>query len=388
MAINHINQNEIVVSNSNRSAKIVNMDRGTVQKNFDIEKEVVVMSFDKNLTLGTSTGLVVIRDPRANYKSVFWNEAYSGGISDLRVIGNNLITSGYSLNQGTLDNVDWDLRLFDIRKLELPVCQYDTGIPAYLCSSNGNDTRVSCCYIDGFLEELDISAGLISKSPLFQTNIPEGFVPTASSILENYKSAIVGDSGGVLHLWKPIESKTHDAFIEKEPLATVQNKVENLHPVSIDDEFVRFSFIHPKLDFLESQLNDFTNPSKNIAWAEKNALLSDNLGLNCVYDVGKPACLVTDEERAKMVMHGFIGTVPNFSNKKQNQVIKSKDWRDSLEKLESNKTMDIFISSNKNPFYDRNKNLSHGKLYKSSSQNVTFFSFKTSMLNRNFKLFN
>ncbi|PVU96671.1 hypothetical protein BB559_002293 [Furculomyces boomerangus] len=357
MDINKINQNEIIISVGERKAKILNMDRGTVQKKIEAESEVTAMSFEKELILGTATGMIVIRDPRYNFKATSWVDGYSGGLCSLKTSNSYILTSGFTLANGEDITVeDWSVKLFDSRKLTEPISEYNTYTPTTLYTSSELMSKIHCLHDDGFIEELDISSGSIIDYPLFQAEVNDICMATSAAIVGDYKGVAIGDSSGILHFWNYGYPEENSFFSSTEKLNSPSFSTPQINFPVDDDRFRLSSVKSPYYINLENNVNGiFSNQNDNdIRINELPNLLSDSFGKDLVFDAGKPAGKVAAEVLSKMQIHGIVGSVANTTRRRHNQVVESKNWRDSLAKKDKSKSSSVFISNKNRNKFDKN----------------------------------
>ncbi|PVU86650.1 hypothetical protein BB560_006628 [Smittium megazygosporum] len=282
--INKINQNESIIFTDSGEATIINMDRGTIQNKFDFKSIITSSSFEKELVLGTHTGIISVRDPRLRYKDVLWATCYDGNITNLKAIDSYILSNGYFLSEdGEFE--DWSINFYDIRKLTEPISTYETGDPAIICNPNQTTERTALLYPDGYIEDLSIASGEFVTEEMFQMSIEEGAFVTSAATLYNYESIASCDSNGMLHLWNA-ELCRYSGFSAFKPCLPGPDIVEAQSQYSVDDKQYRLSLTLPPKYFPENIEHVLEDKSFNSKL--ENELFSTNYGTRATYDVGKP----------------------------------------------------------------------------------------------------
>ncbi|PVV00877.1 hypothetical protein BB560_004725, partial [Smittium megazygosporum] len=347
--INKINQNESIIFTDSGEATIINMDRGTIQNKFDFKSIITSSSFEKELVLGTHTGIISVRDPRLRYKDVLWATCYDGNITNLKAIDSYILSNGYFLSEdGEFE--DWSINFYDIRKLTEPISTYETGDPAIICNPNQTTERTALLYPDGYTEDLSIASGEFVTEEMFQMSIEEGAFVTSAATLYNYESIASCDSNGMLHLWNA-ELCRYSGFSAFKPCLPGPDIVEAQSQYSVDDKQYRLSLTLPPKYFPENI--DHVLEDKSFNSKLENELFSTNYGTRATYDVGKPTSNLEADDIRKMQIRANIGYVENTSNKKLNQIVFDSNWRIVSELDSEKKGLNMLISTKK--IRDKNK---------------------------------
>ncbi|KAJ3333266.1 poly(A)-specific ribonuclease [Blyttiomyces sp. JEL0837] len=121
---------ELMVSSQQGTLSILNIYRGTLMKEISAEPDIILIKKSRYMCCGSSSGLVTLRDPRTLRVEHSW-QAHAGSLSDMDVVGNIMVTCGFSNRAGQLV-MDPMIKLYDVRTMKsLPPLAFPAG-PSFL----------------------------------------------------------------------------------------------------------------------------------------------------------------------------------------------------------------------------------------------------------------
>ncbi|KAJ3104577.1 poly(A)-specific ribonuclease [Phlyctochytrium planicorne] len=119
-------KSELVIAGQSKYFALMNIIRGTVIREIEVEYDIVLMRKSRMLACGSTCGRVLLMDPR-NLRMEHSIQAHSGTISDMDISGNTLVTCGFSV-RGEHMIIEPMIKLYDIRTMKsLPPIPFPNG---------------------------------------------------------------------------------------------------------------------------------------------------------------------------------------------------------------------------------------------------------------------
>ncbi|TPX57736.1 hypothetical protein PhCBS80983_g03604 [Powellomyces hirtus] len=293
---------ELLVSTSNRQMLLINLFRGSIIKQMDLDDDVTVMKQSRLICCGTASGKVVVRDPRT-LKTENYIQAHTGTISDLDISGNILITCGFSSRSGKMA-CDGMIKLWDIRTMRaLAPIPFPSG-PSYLRFHPRLSSTVLAASQNGQFQMCN--AVNTAEASFYQANV-SGFL-NAVDFSSSGEALAFADTQGVVSLWA-----------EKDD--------PRVNFVSRPTEFADPPALRPDVEISDdSPLSLVGMPYYSTrllsAWPEK-----------MTFEVGQPAPKVPPEILSNVKMIDFVGYAPNprTFRRNQNLAMAKKNRKDTLD---------------------------------------------------------
>ncbi|CAB3984483.1 PAN2-PAN3 deadenylation complex catalytic subunit PAN2 isoform X1, partial [Paramuricea clavata] len=276
----------------------LDLNRHKILQEYTVEPGTCIMKVSSRyLCCGDSSGKIRLRDPKT-LKCEHVLSAHSGTLSDFDVLGNTLVTCGFSSRQGHL-SADRFLMMYDMRMLRsLAPLQTPMLEPFMLKFSSTMSSRVQVVSHSGQLQFLDIGGHMTARSMyIYHVNTHGGMV-AGFDISPNGQASVFGDSAGVVHLWVD-HGMEHLAFNIYSRPTNFADEIHHSHPLAIDDDSVPYSSF-PLPHCSEPLLSDW--PKKLLKRRDRRTPPID------------------PEILRAMVVKGFIGQAPNPGNRLRNQV--------------------------------------------------------------------
>ncbi|RHZ79406.1 hypothetical protein Glove_146g43 [Diversispora epigaea] len=280
---------EILAAGSQQDMLVVNLARGTVVKKIESDCEIVVMRKSRLLCCGSSSGEVILRDPRT-YKVEHKILAHTGTISDIDTTGNLLLTCGFSTRHGNLI-IDPIVKVYDIRTMRpLVPLSFPPG-PCFLKMHPKLSTTVFIASRSGQFHICDV--GNVSYTHFYQANTTSYI--NSFDLSTSGEMLAFGDAANVVHIWGDRKNSKINAFS------------------------------HP------SELPDVPAPKPNIYIGDNDPLSLVGLPYYCepllsvwpygmTFEVGNPPPKIDPEIERNMKMLDFVGYAPNPGNRRRNLV--------------------------------------------------------------------
>ncbi|KAI8801403.1 ubiquitin carboxyl-terminal hydrolase-domain-containing protein [Cladochytrium replicatum] len=280
---------DVLVAGQSHSLSLISVHRGTLLKQMDIEGDVVVMKQSRLVCCGTTTGRVMLKDPRSfNTEHVI--EAHTGTISDMDVVGNTIVTCGFSQRAGQMV-IDPLVKIYDMRTLKtLPPVSFPGG-PALLKFHPKLTSTIYTASQSGQFQVCDL--GNPSQNVEFYQVDLSGYL-TALDISSSGEVLSFGDSTGVVHLW----TEKNDAKI---------------NPYSRSSELPSPAAPVPNIRVTDD------SPLSLIGMPYYNSPLLSGSWANLTFEVGRAPPRIPPEVLPNMKMIQFVGYAPNPGNFKRNQ---------------------------------------------------------------------
>ncbi|TPX70585.1 hypothetical protein SpCBS45565_g01672 [Spizellomyces sp. 'palustris'] len=279
---------ELLVATSSRSLMLINLFRGSIIRQLDVDDNVTVMKQARVICCGTATGRVGLRDPRT-LKEEHSLMAHTGTIGDLDVAGNIMITCGFSA-RGNKMMTDPMIKLFDIRTMRaLPPIPFPSG-PNYLHFHPKISSIILAASQNGQFQLCDVANA--SNVRFFQANI-SGFL-NSIEFSSSGEMLACGDSSGVVSLWteKPdcrVNLFSRPTEFADTPAPPPAVEIEDKSPLSLIG-----------MPYYTSELLS--------SWPAK-----------VMFEAGQPAPKIPPEVLANVKMIDFVGYAPNPGTFRRNQ---------------------------------------------------------------------
>ncbi|KAL1923050.1 uncharacterized protein VTP21DRAFT_9426 [Calcarisporiella thermophila] len=281
---------EIIVGGQQDHMLTVNLHRGIVTKKIDSGDPLVVMRQSRLLCCGSATGNVILRDPRS-LKIEHRVQAHTGALSDLGVMGNYLLTCGFSHRQDTLI-IDPLVKIYDLRTMRtLAPLPFPSG-PCFLAMHPRLSATVFIVSQTGQFQMCDV--GNPSASLKFY-QLPTTSYITAMDISSSGELLTFGDAGSFVHLWKVSDDAKPNNFSSPLELPEPVPPRPNTH-VGEDSPFSLIG-----LPYYRDPLLSTFPP-------------------NITFEVGKAAPEIDSQVLAHMKTIDFVGYAPNPGTHRRNQV--------------------------------------------------------------------
>ncbi|KAI9104701.1 ubiquitin carboxyl-terminal hydrolase-domain-containing protein [Phlyctochytrium arcticum] len=186
---------ELFVSISGKGLMTINFFRGNLIRQMEADSDYTVMKHGRVIVCGSTTGRVSLRDPRT-LREEHTLLAHAGGISDLDISGNILVTCGFSLRNNQMIP-DPMIKIFDIRTnralppLPCPSC------PSYVQFHPQMTSTLLAATQTGQFQICDVSN--TADIGFYQANV-NGYLNSVSFSSSGNLLGF-GDSSGVVSIW-------------------------------------------------------------------------------------------------------------------------------------------------------------------------------------------
>ncbi|GAA6000190.1 hypothetical protein JCM10207_007897 [Rhodosporidiobolus poonsookiae] len=205
---------EIIATGPGSDFCVVHLGRGSIVRRQPTSMNFLHLRRSSQLIGSTMTGSLAMLDTRTPDISVGETVlAHTGGISQLEVEGNYVVTVGYTMRQG-LPLPDPFLKLHDVRYLRpLTPIPFPTP-PAFVRFHPRLSGNVVVASSDGRVQSLDLKD--VGKSSVFQVETPS--MLTSMAISPTGEGLAFGDADGYVHLWsaRPEEGEAQFCRFEGE----------------------------------------------------------------------------------------------------------------------------------------------------------------------------
>ncbi|SCV74095.1 BQ2448_6527 [Microbotryum intermedium] len=217
---------EIVTTGPGSDLFVVNLNRGSVVRRQATPSPFVHLRRSTHLVASSTTGSLVLLDARTSELSTTETVlAHTGGISQLEVEGNYIVTVGYTMRQG-LPLPDPYLKLHDARFLR-PLSPIPFPTPPALIKFHPRISgSVFVASAEGRVQMLDLKE--VGKGSVFQIDTPAYL--SSMAVSPTGQGLALTDVEGYVHLWSAQNDSKFLRF-EAEPieLPDVVDPPERIH---------------------------------------------------------------------------------------------------------------------------------------------------------------
>ncbi|KAJ2255996.1 poly(A)-specific ribonuclease [Coemansia sp. RSA 455] len=312
---------EAFVCTSAGAGSLLNLELGSVAYRASVESSVVAVDYRPDtLLLATSSGDLVLRDPRAGFSvSLAKRAAFGSGpgchATDMVRTADTRVFACGSPGTSVADYAEPGavVRLFDVRKMSEPVLDLEPEYSHVPVRLYADEELLWICHDSGLLTTRSLTVGSVDVAPPPAEAYAE---PTLSSyaymsafgVSPSGSVAVVSDTDGVLHVWsdstEPQMSTGTPSDLYVPPM-----EFDEEGPM-IDDESVPLSSIgmgcpidSPLLSCMDCERQD---------------------------DVGRPVAYVDARVLGSLKQMGAVGYAPNPRTQRRNQQpFASPTWRQS-----------------------------------------------------------
>ncbi|KAJ2804109.1 poly(A)-specific ribonuclease, partial [Coemansia helicoidea] len=300
------------VCTSAGAGSLLDLAAGRVVRRSIIEPSVGAVHFGDTLVLGTSTGELVGRDPRAPSNSMWTASLFQGAVADIAAHRTQIYACGSrpSAGQPYQTEADTVVRVYDTRNTSGPVgsIQCSDGAPRWLQVCDG---ALWIGHTPGYVEARRLSQLGDDGGHLYiEPDLDEYAEMSAFAVAPSGQAALVADSGGVLHVWTSsdppqlsLDGRVSDAVV---PDAEATTGPVGGEGVDIGDESVSLSCV--RMPDATEQLLSF-------------------MGNDVQWDVGRPVNYVDPAILGSLKMMDAIGYAPNPRTRRRSQQPFGRQWR-------------------------------------------------------------
>ncbi|SCZ99141.1 BZ3500_MvSof-1268-A1-R1_Chr3-1g05835 [Microbotryum saponariae] len=217
---------EIVTTGPGSDMFVVNLNRGSVVRRQATPSPFVHLRRSTHLVASTTTGSLVLLDARTSELSTTETVlAHTGGISQLEVEGNYILTIGYTMRQG-LPLPDPYLKLHDARFLR-PLSPIPFPTPPALIKFHPRVSgSVFVASAEGRVQMLDLKE--VGKGSVFQIDTPAYL--SSMAVSPTGQGLALTDTEGYVHLWSAQNDSKFLRFeTEQIELPDVVDPPERIH---------------------------------------------------------------------------------------------------------------------------------------------------------------
>ncbi|KAJ2997993.1 poly(A)-specific ribonuclease [Globomyces sp. JEL0801] len=308
---------ELVVGSSSGTIMIMNISRGSVIKQFDVDQGIVGMKMGKMIATSLSSGHISFRDP-TTFKQEHSIEFHSGGISSLDISG---WLRMYSLNhRGSNLIPDPLIKVFDLRSLKfLPPLSFPDG-PSLVRFHPNYTATILAATPTGRLRMIDINDKTQSKSQFYQSDV-SGYL-TSMEFSSSGELFALGDSFGAIQMWYQRDSPKIN-----------KNSRQSLYRHLVQP--MAYPEITEHMPLSTVGMPYYTKPLLSI-WPN-----------NLVFPIGKPSPKIPPEILKNVKMVDFVGYAPNPKLFKRNQVLVSNSGHPKEPKFRSEQELESMKSGDR-----------------------------------------
>ncbi|KAI8898850.1 ubiquitin carboxyl-terminal hydrolase-domain-containing protein [Globomyces pollinis-pini] len=309
---------ELVVGSSSGTIMIMNISRGSVIKQFDVDQGIVGMKMGKMIATSLSSGHISFRDP-TTFKQEHSIEFHSGGISSLDISGFYLVTTGCSIRGSNLIP-DPLIKVFDLRSLKfLPPLSFPDG-PSLVRFHPNYTATILAATPTGRLRMIDINDKTQSKSQFYQSDV-SGYL-TSMEFSSSGELFALGDSFGAIQMWYQRDSPKIN-----------KNSRQSLYRHLVQP--MAYPEITEHMPLSTVGMPYYTKPLLSI-WPN-----------NLVFPIGKPSPKIPPEILKNVKMVDFVGYAPNPKLFKRNQVLVSNSGHPKEPKFRSEQELESMKSGDR-----------------------------------------
>ncbi|KAK4058405.1 poly(A)-specific ribonuclease [Microbotryomycetes sp. JL221] len=188
---------EIATTGPGSDLYLINTNRGSLMRKQTLSTSLLHLRRSTQLVASTSTGSIAILDTRSQDAVVQETVlAHTGGITQLEIEGNYIVTVGFTLRQG-LPLPDPYLKLHDARYLRpLSPIPFPSP-PAFVRFHPRLSGNVIVATAEGRVQVLDLKE--VGKGSVFQVETPSYL--TAMAVAPTGEGLAFADADGCVHLW-------------------------------------------------------------------------------------------------------------------------------------------------------------------------------------------
>ncbi|KAI8048805.1 ubiquitin carboxyl-terminal hydrolase-domain-containing protein [Syncephalis plumigaleata] len=288
MTTSTLRHSDVIVAGRQRTALLVNVDRGTITRKFDCDSDIVVLRRSRLVCCGTASGEVMLRDPRS-FRVEHAVQAHTGALSDIAVTENLIMTCGFSDRHGDLV-IDPLVKVYDIRTMRslMPI-SFPAG-PSFLKLDPNGSSQMVMVAQDGQFQWCNVAIPSVASLHYYRETT-SSFV-TAFDVAPSGNMACFGDAESVVTLWGR----------GKDPQVNAAGQM----PEMAD------SIAAPLPNSLSLVGMPYYDESLLSVWPS-----------HMVFEVGRPVESLDLEVLNTMKMVDFVGYAPNPGTRLRNQVSSS-----------------------------------------------------------------
>jgi PAB-dependent poly(A)-specific ribonuclease subunit 2 len=287
---------ELAVAATDGTMHILHTGNGTPLKQFDIDHGTIAMKNGRYLFAASNLGNVSFRDP-SSYRQEHSLQFHSGGISSMDVLGNFIVTTGYSLRGSNLVS-DPLVKVFDLRMMKFLVpIPFPTG-PCIARFHPNYASTILAASQQGAMILNDVNDTTQIRTQFFSTTL-SGFL-TGLEFSPSGEMIGIGDSFGSYQIWTQRDTARINNLSRPSQYRDIENK---MHPESFDDD-------------MYFQL---TSPLSSIGMPYYTKPLLSVWPNNLLFPTGKAPSRIPPDILNQVKMVDFVGYAPNPKTFKRNQ---------------------------------------------------------------------
>ncbi|KAJ8313873.1 hypothetical protein KUTeg_008434 [Tegillarca granosa] len=277
--------------------KVIELDLEQLQEinQFDVPEPgcAIFRRTNKFLCAGDAGGKVTLYDPKT-MKAEHVLSAHSGALSDFDLLGNLLVTCGFSSRHGSLA-IDRFLMVYDMRVMRAMAPISVIMDPMFLRTIPAFSNTILVVSQTGQFQFIDTTV-MTPPMMMYPVNTQGGLI-TSLDVSSTCQALSFGDSNGYLHLFTAGEHVTYNSFSQPTEFA---DPVEHLQPIHISDELTPLSIIP-------------------MMYPVNGTLLSDWPPELCQKVYRNPRPIDPDILKTMKIQHN-VGYAPNPGKERRNQI--------------------------------------------------------------------
>ncbi|KAJ2866522.1 poly(A)-specific ribonuclease [Coemansia aciculifera] len=312
---------EAFVCTSAGAGSLLNLEMGSVAYRASVESSVVAVDYRPDaLFMATSSGDLVLRDPRAGFSvSLAKRAAFGSGpgchATDMvRTMDTRVFACGSpSTNAAEYAEPGAVVRLFDVRKMSEPVLDLEPEYSHVPVRLYADEELLWICHDSGLLTARSLAVDSMDVAPppaeaYAEPPLSSYAYMSAFGVAPSGSVAVVSDTDGILHVWSDSTEPQMSTGIASD-LYVPPVVFDNDGPL-VDDESVPLSSIQMGAPVDSPLLSCMDNE-----WQ---------------YDVGRPVAYVEARVLGSLKQMGAVGYAPNPRTQRRNQQpFASPAWRQS-----------------------------------------------------------
>ncbi|KAJ2668660.1 poly(A)-specific ribonuclease [Coemansia sp. RSA 1085] len=324
---------EAFVCTSTGSGTLLDLQAGRVVQRKGVDASVSALAFSDMLFLGTATGELAMRDPRASFSLSYTVTASTGAVSSIALHDNHVFVACQEMST---------VSVYDKRNMSQPAGSIACdGRPVQLHAGK-SDLWIS--YTEGFVDTRTFASQCSDVGMGYaEPALSEYAFVAAFAVAPSEQALLIADTEGVVHVWSDHEQPQLSVTGRQPELLAGRYALQDVDSswysqVSLDDENVSLASV-------EMPLVD-------------SPLLS-RMDADLLDDVGRPACFVDAGVLSSLKMLDNVGYAPKPHSMRRNQLpFCTPGWRKAWR---SGQHDDNELTRGRSKFLSQQRRSAHGR---------------------------
>ncbi|KAI9473360.1 ubiquitin carboxyl-terminal hydrolase-domain-containing protein [Coemansia mojavensis] len=324
---------EAFVCTSTGSGTLLDLQAGRVVQRKGVDASVSALAFSDMLFLGTATGELAMRDPRASFSLSYTVTASTGAVSSIALHDNHVFVACQEMST---------VSVYDKRNMSQPAGSIACdGRPVQLHAGK-SDLWIS--YTEGFVDTRTFASQCSDVGMGYaEPALSEYAFVAAFAVAPSEQALLIADTEGVVHVWSDHEQPQLSVTGRQPELLAGRYALQDVDSswysqVSLDDENVSLASV-------EMPLVD-------------SPLLS-RMDADLLDDVGRPACFVDSGVLSSLKMLDNVGYAPKPHSMRRNQLpFCTPGWRKAWR---SGQHDDNELTRGRSKFLSQQRRSAHGR---------------------------